>query len=115
MSRFEINTRADSLYYFQLKNDANTVLISSEGYTSKSGCLNGIEAVKRYVRDESRFTRIQASTNRYSFIIKAPNGQILAMSEQYHNANKMDEVIEFIKINAPTAIIAHKPNLVLHK
>lgn len=115
MGTFVISIRANSLYYFQYNKDNGEVLLASEGYTSKSGCLNGVEAVKLYAKDDSKFIRMQNLNNSYYFALKATNGQILAISERYAVLSKMNEVIGFIKLNAPDAIVVDKSTLVLHK
>ena len=38
----------DGLWYFHLKAPNGEVIVSSEGYTTKDNCSNGIDSVKRY-------------------------------------------------------------------
>lgn len=45
--KFELYTDSRGEYRFRLKaGNGETIAVSSEGYTSKSGALNGIESVK---------------------------------------------------------------------
>lgn len=44
---FEIYTDSRGEYRFRLKAPNGEIIASGEGYKSKSGCLNGIESVKK--------------------------------------------------------------------
>jgi uncharacterized protein YegP (UPF0339 family) len=44
---FEINKSKDGQYYFTLKADNHEIIATSEMYTTKQNCENGIDSVKR--------------------------------------------------------------------
>ncbi len=44
--KFEMYQDASGEYRFRLKAPNGEIIAASEGYKSKSGCLNGIESVK---------------------------------------------------------------------
>ncbi|MGD2249682.1 MAG: YegP family protein [Candidatus Methanofastidiosia archaeon] len=44
--KFEVFTDAKGEYRFRLKAPNGEIIAASEGYTTKAGCLNGIESVK---------------------------------------------------------------------
>ncbi len=46
-SKFEIYTDKKGEFRFRLKAANGEIIAVSEGYTSKSSCLNGIESVKK--------------------------------------------------------------------
>ena len=47
--KFEMwESTKDGLWYFHLKAPNGEVIVSSEGYTSKDNCSNGIESVKKF-------------------------------------------------------------------
>ena len=48
MGKFEIYTDNAGEYRFRLKADNGEIIAVSEGYASKQGCENGIDAVRRY-------------------------------------------------------------------
>ena len=50
MGKFVISTRSNGEYQFNLKADNGQVILSSEGYTTKAGCENGIESVKKILK-----------------------------------------------------------------
>ena len=45
--KFELYTGKNGQYYFRLKARNGQVILVSEGYSSKSGCENGINSVKK--------------------------------------------------------------------
>jgi len=45
--RFEIKRSADEQFYFVLIAPNNEIIATSEMYTTKQNCKNGIESVKR--------------------------------------------------------------------
>jgi uncharacterized protein YegP (UPF0339 family) len=46
MGKFVVSTRKNGEYQFSLKADNGQTILSSEEYSSKAGCMNGIESVK---------------------------------------------------------------------
>ena len=46
MRKFKIEKSMDGQYYFTLLADNNQVIATSEMYTTKQSCQNGIESVK---------------------------------------------------------------------
>ncbi len=44
--KFQVFKGKDGQFYFRLKAANGEVICSSEGYTTKQSCLNGIQAVK---------------------------------------------------------------------
>ena len=57
MGKFEITTRKNGEYQFNLKAGNGQVILASEGYSSKSACQNGIESVRKNAQDDSKFER----------------------------------------------------------
>jgi uncharacterized protein YegP (UPF0339 family) len=46
-SKFEIKESTDGRYYFRYKAENGWILCHSELYSSKTGCLNALESVRR--------------------------------------------------------------------
>ena len=70
-------------YYYNLRSANGEKVLSGEGYTSKQGCLNGINAVKTNAPIDSRYDR--KNFPNYMFNLKAANGEIIGKSETYTN------------------------------
>lgn len=48
---FEVFQGSSGEYRFRLKAPNGEIIVQSEGYTSKAGCMNGIESVKKNAAD----------------------------------------------------------------
>ncbi len=55
MGKFVVTVRKNGEFQFNLKATNGQVILTSEGYASKSACLNGIESVKKNAADEKKF------------------------------------------------------------
>jgi hypothetical protein len=47
MAKFEIYKNRKGEFRWRLRADNNQIIASGEGYTSKAGCKNGIESVRK--------------------------------------------------------------------
>ena len=103
--RFEISTRNDGEFQFNLKAGNGQVILSSEGYTGKAGCLNGVESVRRHAASEAQFQRLDAKDGRPYFVLKAGNGQVIGQSQMYADAGGRDNGIRSVMDNAPGATL----------
>ncbi len=103
MGKFVISTRKNGEFQFVLKAGNGEVILTSEGYTAKASCLNGIESVKKNSTDDNRYDRKEAKNGKHFFNLKAGNGQIIGSSEMYESAAGRDKGIESVKRNAPDA------------
>lgn len=106
MSKFEIKTRANGEFQFNLKAGNGEIILSSEGYSSKAGCENGIESVKKNSPEDEKYDRLEAKNGKHYFNLKAGNGQIIGSSEMYESKNGRENGIESVKKNAPIATIS---------
>lgn len=105
MGKFVITKRNNGEYQFNLKADNGQTILTSEGYSAKSGCENGIESVKKNAPDDGRYDRLESKNGKYYFNLKAGNGQIIGTSEMYESTAGRDNGIESVKKNAPLATI----------
>ncbi|MBP1222559.1 YegP family protein [Flavobacterium sp. 1355] len=105
MGKFVINQRTNGEFQFNLKAGNGQTILSSEGYSSKSACSNGVESVKTNSQDDSRYEKKESTNGKYYFSLKAGNGQTIGSSEMYESASGRDNGIESVKTNAPDATI----------
>ena len=103
MAKFEIKTRKDGEFQFNLKANNGQIILTSEGYTTKAACKNGIESVKKNSQDESKFEKKEAKNGKFYFNLKATNGQIIGTSEMYEAESSRDNGIASVQKNAPEA------------
>nr|WP_199082533.1 YegP family protein [Pedobacter sp. ASV19] len=106
MGKFEITTRKNGEFQFNLKAGNGQIILTSEGYSSKANCLNGVESVKKNSPDDSKYDRKTSTNGKPFFNLKATNGQIIGSSEMYESVSSRENGIESVKKNAPTAEIS---------
>lgn len=103
MGKFIMTKRMDGEYQFNLKSNNGLVILTSEGYAAKANCESGIESVKRFSQDESRFEKHTAADQKYYFNLKAANGQIIGTSQMYGSEFGVEKGILSVKTNAANA------------
>ena len=101
MGKFEIKTDKSGQFRFNLKAGNGQVILSSEAYTTKTSCENGIESVRKNCQDDNRFERKTAKNGSPYFNLKAANGQVIGSSEMYSSTSAMENGIASVKKNAP--------------
>ena len=117
MGKFVVKTTKTGIK-FDLKAGNGEVIATSEVYSSKAACQNGIESVKRnapvapienqtvegYTTEKNpKFEVFKDKADEYRFNLKATNGQIIASSEGYKAIAGCLNGIESVKKNAPDA------------
>lgn len=110
MGKFVITKRSNGEFQFNLKAVNGQNILSSEGYSSKANCENGIESVKKNSQDDAKFDRKTSSNGKYYFNLKATNGQIIGTSEMYEAEAGRDNGIDSVKTNAADATVDDQTN-----
>jgi len=103
MGKFVVTVRKNGEFQFNLKATNGQVILSSEGYTTKAACLNGIESVKKNAAIEARFEKLVAKNGKPYFNLKASNGQVIGASQMYSSEDTMNAGIASVMKNAPDA------------
>ncbi len=116
MGKFVIKETATG-FKFDLKAGNGETILTSEVYSSKDACLNGVNSVKKNcvggVEDQTvepvaaqkhpKFELYQDKAGEYRFRLKATNGEIIGTSEGYKAKASCENGIESVKKNAPEA------------
>ncbi|MCD7902114.1 MAG: YegP family protein [Bacteroides sp.] len=110
MAKFEIIKRKNGEFQFNLKADNGEIILTSEGYSAKVGCKNGIESVKTNSPKTGRYEKRESADNQYYFVLKASNGQIIGISEMYKSESSRDNGIASVMRNAPDAMLVDLSN-----
>lgn len=103
--KFEVYKDKAGEFRFRLKAANGQNILASEGYSGKSGCMNGIESVKKNAPDDARYERKTTAAGKHSFNLKAGNNQVIGTSQSYESEASRDNGIESVKKNAPSAKI----------
>ena len=78
-------------------------ILSSEGYTTRAACENGIDSVRKNSSDDVWYDRKKSSNNKDYFNLKASNEQVIGTSEMYESTSAMENGIASVKKNASSA------------
>jgi uncharacterized protein YegP (UPF0339 family) len=101
MGKFIMKNTSDNGFRFDLKAGNGETILSSEVYTTKAACENGINSVKSNSPEDSRYERKESSNGKLHFNLKATNGQVIGSSEMYNSKAAMENGIESVKKNGP--------------
>ncbi len=104
--KFEIfQSEGNEKYYFRLKAKNGQVILSSQGYTSKASCKNGIESVRTNSTDDANFERKTSSDGKMYFNLLAKNKQVVGSSQRYASKDGCENGIKSVGNTAPNAEI----------
>lgn len=119
MGRFVIRT-VNTGFKFDLKATNGQVILTSEVYTTKAACQNGVQSIMKNapaanVEDQTvegfetmthpKFEMYQDKAGEYRFRLKARNGEIIGVSEGYTTKANCVNGVESVKKNAADAEI----------
>lgn len=122
MGKFAVKN-AKSGIMFNLKANNGEVIATSETYSSKDACLNGIESVRKNapiapiedqtvegftVEKNPKFEVYMDKAGEFRFRLKARNGENIARSEGYKAKASCLNGIESVKKNAPDAEVVEE-------
>lgn len=92
-------------FRFRVKSSNGQIVLSSEGYTTKSSAVNGAESVQKNCEDPKAFDRSTTSGGKFRFNMKAKNNQIIGTSQSYDSEAGRDNGIEAVARAAKGAAI----------
>lgn len=90
---YEIKQAKDGQYHFNLKASNHEIILSSELYTTKAACQNGIASVQKNSQEESLYQRREAMNGKMYFVLRAKNMQEIGRSEMYDSDAACDNGI----------------------
>ncbi|MEP0203566.1 MAG: YegP family protein [Halioglobus sp.] len=100
---FDLKVTPSGKFMFNLKAGNGQIILTSELYESKGAAENGIESVRKNAGDDNRYERKESKKGDPYFSLKAGNGQSIGKSEMYSGNAGMENGIESVKKNGPTA------------
>lgn len=106
MAKFEVyKSGSKGEFRFRLKADNGQIILSSEGYSSKAACMNGVESVKKNATDPNRFVKTTTSSGMFRFNLTAANKQVIGTSQNYKSESGCDNGMVSVGNTAPKAVI----------
>lgn len=103
--KFEMKQAKNDQWMFNLKAGNGEIILTSEMYTTKDACKNGIASVQKNSPLDERYDRRESKRGEPYFVLKAGNHQIIGQSEMYSSKGAMEKGIESVKKNGPTETI----------
>ena len=94
--KFEMYTDKSGSFRFRLRARNGQIILSSEGYTSKAGCKNGIESVKKNAALDERFQRETSANGKHYFVLIAGNKEPIGQSQMYQRPQSRDKGIQSV-------------------
>lgn len=104
-NKYQITKSRDGQFYFELIANNSKTILTSETYTTKQNCINGIESCKKHSLEDRFFIREISSDNKFYFNLRASNGQPIGTSEMYETNQGRENGIESVKENGPISPI----------
>ncbi|MGX5817169.1 YegP family protein [Chitinophaga lutea] len=108
MGTFIISRTSNGEYLFNLKSDNGEIVLTSERYVARGGCVNGVDAVQLNAQDSKRYKRRISDDGKYYFVLTAGNGQVVGVSELYETAQNCHEGVDAVMRAARGAEIYEK-------
>lgn len=106
--KFECYKDKAGEFRFRLKAGNGQNILSSEGYSSKSGCTNGIESVKKNSASPDRFVKKETKGGKFRFNLTASNGQVIGTSQNYSSESGCDNGIKSVTNSAADAAVVEE-------
>jgi len=106
MAKFEVyQSGKKNEFRFRLRADNGQTILSSEGYSSKAACMNGINSVKKNAKDPKCVVKTQTPSKMFRFSILAANKEIIGVSQNYKSESGCKNGIASVAKNAAKAEI----------
>lgn len=101
--RYQITKDKKGEHRFNLTAKNGQVVLSSEGYSARAGCLSGIESVRKNCGDDGNYDRKTSSDDKHFFNLLAGNKKVIGTSQRYASKANMEKGIESVKNNGASA------------
>ena len=103
--KFECYKDKAGEFRFRLKAGNGNAILASEGYKSKSSCMNGIESVRKNSQDPDRFVKKVTDSGKFRFNLTAKNSQAIGASQNYKSESGCNNGMKSVANNAPDAVV----------
>ena len=102
---YEIKKSKNGQYNFNLKARNTETILSSQQYTTKTGCKRGIVSVQSNSNNKEGYERKEAKNGKHYFVLKAKNHQVIGKSQMYASASGVGNGIKSVIANGKTNTI----------
>ncbi len=102
-AKYELKRTSEKQFMFNLTAANGEIILTSERYSARSRAQVAIESVRVNAPIDERYDRRESSKDELYFVLKAANGEIIGKSEMYSSTSAMENGIESVKTNGPSA------------
>jgi uncharacterized protein YegP (UPF0339 family) len=85
--KFEIYKGKNGEFYFRLKAGNGEIILTSEGYKSKTSAKNGVASVQKNCGNDDCYEVKEAKNGAAYFVLKAANRQEIGRSQMYKSSD----------------------------
>ena len=103
--KFEVYKDKAGEFRFRLKAGNGQNILSSEGYSAKTSCMNGIESVMKNSQNPDRFEKKKTASGKFSFRLCATNGQCIGRSQSYSSESGCDNGMKSVAKSSQGATV----------
>ncbi len=100
-ARVEVRQGETGQWRFTVHAKNGQIVLSSEQYSSEAAAVNGAVAVQTVGTDAAAYTLQQNAAKGWYFTVKADNGQIVGVSQQYTTKSSAQSAINSLKSFLP--------------
>lgn len=106
MGQFIISENEKGEFLFNFKDGNGDTVLTSEIYTSKDYCKNGIQCAKNNSLLKSRYEKKTISDEHFQFYLRSSIGNIVGTSPIYISQARMESVINYmINVAEDSAVV----------
>jgi uncharacterized protein YegP (UPF0339 family) len=98
---FEIYKDKANKFRFRLRASNGEIICASQGYASRSNCMNGIKSLAKNAKSSQSFKSHENQTGKWMFNVVSGNNKIVATSQSYKDKVGMNIGIKSVMTNAP--------------
>ena len=109
-AKYQVYRDVGGKYRFRLRAGNSKIVVVSEAYESKAGCMNGVESVQKncqsHIEDKTlgkkklpnpKYEIFVDADLKFRFNLRAANGQVIGSSEAYDSKQGCKQGIEAVK------------------
>ncbi|MCB1678265.1 MAG: YegP family protein [Halioglobus sp.] len=102
---YELKVAKNGEFFFNLLAANGQGILKSEMYKSKSAAMNGIASVQTNCGDDSRYDCRTSGNDKFYFVLKAKNHQVIGQSQMYASQESCAKGIASVKSNGPSTVV----------
>ena len=104
-SHFEIKSAKNGKHFFNLCASNGEIILTSQMYSSKSGCRKGLASVRANAGVAGRYEHRTGKQGKSHFVLKAANHRVIGSSEVYRSKAACEKGMKAVMKNGKTKTV----------